>query len=141
MGQFKERAGDFGGALKTYLSAMELPPEENDDWYFLNNNIGYCLNWFGRYTEANPYCLSAIGINQKQYNAYKNLRVALQGLGEYSKAAHAYIVATQICPRDVRALHLLEDLVLHEKERILDVNDILAELKKCRELVDRAAIN
>jgi tetratricopeptide (TPR) repeat protein len=141
MGQFKERAADFGGALKAYLSAMELPPEQNDDWYFLNNNIGYCLNWFGRHDEAIPYCLAAIGINSRRYNAYKNLGVALQGQGEYSKAADAYIEATRICPRDVKALHLLEDLVSHERERILDIGDIMAEMKKCRELVERATIN
>ena len=141
MGQFKERAGDFRGALKAYLSAMELPSEGNDDWYFLNNNIGYCLNWFGRYAEAIPYCLAAIAINPKRHNAYKNLGLALQGQGEFSKAAHAYIVATQICPRDGRALNLLEELVSQEKERILDIGDVIAEMKKCRELVERATPN
>ena len=39
MGQAKERVGDYGEALKTYLSAMDLPPERNDKWYFLNNNL------------------------------------------------------------------------------------------------------
>jgi tetratricopeptide (TPR) repeat protein len=141
MGQFKERVGDFGGALKTYLSAMKLPVEQNDDWYFLNNNLGYCLNWFGRHAEAIPYCLAAIGINPRRYNAYKNLGVALQGQGEYSRAALAYIEATRICPRDPRALHLLEDLVSRERGRIVDIGDIMAEMKKCRELVERTTIN
>ncbi|OGP60990.1 MAG: hypothetical protein A2162_07275 [Deltaproteobacteria bacterium RBG_13_52_11b] len=40
MGQLKERAGEYEEALKTYLSAMDLPQEQNDDWYFLNNNLG-----------------------------------------------------------------------------------------------------
>ena len=141
MGQLKERVGDYGEALKTYLSAMDLPPERNDDWYFLYNNLGYCLNWFGKYAEATPYCLSAIGINPKRYNAYKNLGVALQGQGEHSKAAGAYIEATRICPRDGRALNLLEELVSHKREHLLDIGDILTELKRCRDLVERAAIH
>jgi tetratricopeptide (TPR) repeat protein len=141
MGQFKERAGDFKEAAKTYLSAMELPHEQSDDWYFLNNNLGYCLNQLGIHAEAIPFCLEAIEINPKRHNAYKNLGVALQGQGDYSKAAVAYIEAIRICPRDVRALHLLEDLVSHEKERILDVGDLMVEMKKCRELVERATIN
>ncbi|OGP60989.1 MAG: hypothetical protein A2162_07270 [Deltaproteobacteria bacterium RBG_13_52_11b] len=99
------------------------------------------MNWFGRHAETTPYCLAALAINPKRYNAYKNLGVALQGQGEYSKAADAYIEATRICPRDGRALNLLEELVSHERERILDIGDIIAEMKKCRELVERATIN
>ncbi len=30
MGQAKERVGDYGEALKTYLSAMDLPQEQNE---------------------------------------------------------------------------------------------------------------
>jgi tetratricopeptide (TPR) repeat protein len=141
MGQLKERLRDYEGALKIYLSAMDLPQERNDAWYFLNNNLGYCLNWFGRHAEATPYCLVAIDINPKHYNAYKNLGVALQGQGEYSKAAFAYIVATRIWPRDGRALNLLEELVSREREHLVDINDIIAELKRCRDLVERAAIH
>ena len=141
MGQFKERAGDFGEALKIYLSAMDLPPERNDDWYFLCNNLGYCLNQFGRHAEAAPFCRAAIEINPRRHNAYKNLGVALQNQGEFSKAADAYIEATRICPRDGRALNLLEELVSHEKERILDIGDVIAEMKKCRELVERVTPN
>ena len=141
MGQLKERVGDYEEALKTYLSAMDLPQEQNDDWYFLNNNLGYCLNWFGRHVEATQFCRAAIGINPKRHNAFKNLGVALQGEGEYPKAAFAYIEATRICPRDGRALNLLEELVSHERERLLDIGDIMAELRRCRDLVERAAIH
>jgi tetratricopeptide (TPR) repeat protein len=141
MGQLKERLGDCGEALKTYLSAMDLAPERNDVWYFLNNNLGYCLNRFGRHTEASQYCRAAIGINRKHHNAFKNLGVALQGRGEYSKAADAYIKATRICPRDGRALNLLEELVSHERDHLVDIRDIMVELKRCRDLVERAAIH
>ena len=141
MGILKERVGDYWEALKTYTSAMDLPPEGNDNWYFLYNNLGYCLNLFGKHVEAIPFCRAAIEINPKRYNAFKNLGVALQGQGEYSKAAVAYIEATRICPRDGRALNLLEELVSHEKERIVDIGDVIAEMKKCRELVERATLN
>jgi tetratricopeptide (TPR) repeat protein len=141
MGQAKERVGDYEEALKTYLSAMDLPPRRNDNWYFLNNNLGYCLNWFGKYAEATPYCLAAIGINPNRHNAFKNLGVALQGQGEYSKAAAAYIEAIRICPRDGRALNLLEELVSHERQHLAYVGDIMLELKRCRDLVERATIH
>ena len=141
MGQAKERAGDYGEALKAYLSAMDLPPERNDKWYFLNNNLGYCLNLFGRYVEAAPYCRAAIGINPRRHNAFKNLGVALQGQGEYSKAAVCYIEATRIWPRDGRALNLLEELVYHKREHLAYVGDIMLELRRCRDLVERATIH
>ncbi len=140
MGQLKERAGDYEEALNRYLSAMDLPQEQNDAWYFLNNNLGYCLNWFGRYAEAAPYCLAAIRINPNRHNAFKNLGVALQGQGAYSKAAAAYIEAIRICPRDGRALNHLEDLISNERERLACTGDIMLELKRCRDLVERAAI-
>jgi tetratricopeptide (TPR) repeat protein len=141
MGQAKERAGDYGEALKIYLSAMDLPPERNDNWYFLYNNTGYCLNLFERHVEAAPYCRAAIAINPNRHNAFKNLGVALQGQGEYTKAAAAYIEAIRIWPRDGRALNLLEELVSREGERILDIGHLMAEVKKCRDLVERSTIN
>ena len=141
MGQAKERVGDYWEALKIYLSAMDLPPERNDKWYFLYNNLGYCLNVFGRHAEAAPYCRAAIRINPRRHNAYKNLGVALQGQGEYSKAAAAYIEATRIWPRDGRALNLLEELVSREMEHILDIGNLMAELKRCRDLVEQATVH
>jgi tetratricopeptide (TPR) repeat protein len=141
MGQAKERAGDYGEALKIYLSAMDLPPERNDNWYFLYNNTGYCLNLFERHVEATQFCRAAIGINPNRHNAFKNLGVALQGQGEYSKAAVCYIEAIRIWPRDGRALNLLEEMVSREMEHILDIGNIMAELKRRRDLVERATIH
>lgn len=141
MGQAKERLREYGEALKIYLSAMDLPLARNDDWYFLYNNTGYCLNLFGRYVEATPYCRVAIGINPKRHNAFKNLGVALQGQGEYSKAAVVYIQAIRICPRDGRALNLLEELVSSEGEHIQDIYHLMAELWRCRDLVEQSAVH
>ncbi|MBM4339485.1 MAG: tetratricopeptide repeat protein [Deltaproteobacteria bacterium] len=141
MGQSKERVRDYGEALKIYLSAMDLPPERNDNWYFLYNNTGYCLNLFGRHVEAMQFCRAAIEINPDRHNAFKNLGVALQGQGEYSKAAVAYIEAIRICPRDGRALNLLEELVSCKGEHILDIGHIMAELWRCRDLVEQTMIH
>ena len=125
MGQLKERGRGLPGSVEDISLSHGPASRRNDDWYFLNNNLGYCLNQFGMHAEAIPFCLAAIGINPRRYNAYKNLGVALQGQGEYSKAADAYIEATRICPWDGRALNHLEEMVSREKERILDIGNII----------------
>jgi len=67
--------------------------------------------------------------------------IALQGQEEYSKAAVAYIEAIRICPRDGRALNLLEELVSRKGEHILDIGHITAELWRCRDLVEQAVVH
>src|SRR5215831_10270668 len=63
MGQMLEKSGDYQGALKTYTRAFDLPQETNDIWYFLNNNLGYCLNCDGLPEKAEGYCRAAIAID------------------------------------------------------------------------------
>ena len=53
----------------------------------------YCLNQLGEHSEAEEVCRVAIGIDGHRHNAYKNLGVALVGLGRYVNAAHAYLAA------------------------------------------------
>ncbi len=141
MGIMKERVGEFAEALVTYLSAFDLTPERNDTWYFLNNNLGYCLNIFGRYDAAERRCRTAIEINPRRHNAYKNLGISLQGQGKYSRAAHALIRATRLCPEDQRALHHLEALIHDQKESLPDLASLMITLKMCRELAAERAIH
>ncbi len=111
MGQALENARDFPAALETYARGVDLPQEPGDVSYFLNNNLGFCLNKSGRHEEAERRCRAAISINPQRYNAHKNLGIALQGLGRYAEAIRCYMRATQLAPMDPRALNHVEDLL------------------------------
>lgn len=133
MGQMKENSGDFAAAVETYAAAFHLPQEPNEVWYFLNNNLGYCLNKIGRHAEAEKYCREAIGMQPRYHNAYKNLGIALEGLGRYADAASSYIYAARACPEDPRALAHLQNLLAAHGEVLDEVPDILAQLHECHE--------
>src|SRR5215831_12046221 len=79
-GQRMEQLGDFKAAINCYTAAFCLPPDTNDVWYFLHNNIAYCLSQCGHHDEAEVYCRQAIQINAERHNAFKNLGIALEGL-------------------------------------------------------------
>jgi len=110
LGQLKEKEDEYSDAMLYYAEAFSLEPGKDDTWYFLHNNLGYCLNWFGKYREAEYYCRAATRIDSKRHNAYKNLGLSLQGLGNYVEAAWMLIHASQLCPEDPRALHQLRNL-------------------------------
>jgi len=135
MGALKEKVEKYEEALNTYLLAFALTPAQNDTWYFLNNNLGYCLNYVGRYAEAKRHCLDAIEIDPRRHNAFKNLGGSLQGQGKYSEAAKALIEAIQPAPKDQRALKLLEELIKSHKNELPEINDLWVTLNICRELI------
>jgi tetratricopeptide (TPR) repeat protein len=125
-----ERAGDYRSATECYKEAFALPREKDRTWYFLHNNLGYCLNQLGRHDEAERLCRDAIEIDPDSYNAYKNLGVALQGQGKFPEAAVLFLRAALIYPPDPRSLGHLEDLLLNHREEvegeIPDIADHLA---------------
>jgi tetratricopeptide (TPR) repeat protein len=127
MGQARESAGDLLAAQEVYSQAFALPSESNLTWYFLNNNLGFCLNHAGNYKGAARHCRLAIRIDRRRHNAHKNLGIALYGLKKYVPAARCFIRATLLCPQDGRALSLLEGLlashteVLEQDPRLLDL--------------------
>jgi len=137
MGQARERSGDHKAALEAYSRAVELPQEPDLVWYFLHNNYGYCLNLESRYQEAEVHCRAAIEIDPERYNAYKNLGIALQGLGRFPEAARSFILATMACPADGRALGHLEDLIASYPEIIEQEPDLLGLRQKCPEAVQK----
>jgi tetratricopeptide (TPR) repeat protein len=79
LGQMMEQMGDFEGAIRFYREAFSLEPAETRTWYFIHNNLGFCLNHLGRFTEGEPYCRKAVEIDPNRPNAYKNLGLSLQG--------------------------------------------------------------
>lgn len=127
LGSIKENMRDYESAKDSYSEAISLGWRDNNDvWYFLNNNLAYCLNSLGRHGEAKFYCLSALDANPNRHNAHKNLGIALQGQGRYGEAADFFINAARICPRDPRAfIHLKELIQSHpeiasEKPELMD---------------------
>jgi tetratricopeptide (TPR) repeat protein len=128
LGQLKESEEEYGDAMLLYAEAFSLEPGTDNTWYFLHNNLGYCLNRFRMYSEAEYYCRTAIGINPGRFNAYKNLGWALEGQGKYVEAAWMLIHAAQLCPEDPRALHILKDLLETHREEIRKDPAILVRL-------------
>ncbi len=139
MGQARESAGNLGAAQEVYSQAFALSQESNLTWYFLNNNLGFCLSHAGDYKAAAKHCRVAIKIDRKRHNAHKNLGIALYGMKKYATAARCLIRATLLCPQDRRALSLLEGLlashteVLEEDPRLLDL------LLECHQAVHSAS--
>lgn len=135
MGQLMEQIRNYEGAITFYTQAFSLEPDNNTVWYFINNNLGFCLNHFDRYVEAESYCRAAIKIDPLRQNAYKNLGISLEGLGEFTRAAELYIKAVEANAADPRAFYLLEDLVRQHQEIEIDIPDIHTQIEKCRQAV------
>jgi tetratricopeptide (TPR) repeat protein len=98
-----EEVQNYESALLCYSRVFSLKSGQEMDRYFMNNNMGYCLNQLGRYKEAESYCREAIKIDSRRHNAFKNLGVSLEGQGQYQRAADCYATAATIYPEDPRA--------------------------------------
>lgn len=121
MGQCAEKRVEWERAIDFYERARALQPTGTSVAYFVHNNLGFCLNQLGRFAEGEPFCRRAIEIDPTRANAFKNLGLALAGLGRPADAARAYLDATWANPHDLRAIALLEAL--------LDANeDLRAEM-------------
>ncbi len=124
IGQIKENQEDIPGAIDWYRRAFRMQPGSDETWYFLHNNLGYCLNRLGQHDEALGYCQRAISLDPDRHNAHKNLGVALEGLGRYSDAARSYLKAAELCPADTRALSLLSSILKSHPEIAADIPDL-----------------
>jgi len=136
IGQMMEKQEEYESALGWYRKAFSLEQGGGEVWYLLNNNLGYCLNLFERHGEAMEHCLAAISIEPNRYNAHKNLGVALEGLCRYADSVKAYITATLLNPRDLRALHHLESLVASHPEVQQEVSELNAQIDACRKAAE-----
>jgi tetratricopeptide (TPR) repeat protein len=135
MGQFMEQIQDYSSAITYYRQAFSLEPVNSEVWYYINNNLGYCLNYFGKYQEGERYCQAAIKIDPQKHNAYKNLGISLEGQGQYSEAAKLYVAAIRTNAVDDRALGHLENLLAKHNEVSLQIPDIDEQLQNCRNAV------
>jgi tetratricopeptide (TPR) repeat protein len=139
MGQLMEKIHDYDSASGFYRDALSLEPTNNQVWYLINNNLGYCLNCLGRHREAEAYCRAAIRIEPRKHIAYKNLGLSLEGQGRHVEAAKGYIAALRANPADARALKHLEALIAEHSEISLEIKDIFEQLDLCRSAVRQAA--
>ena len=128
-----EKTGDYPSAAESYRAAFAYPKRKDETWYFLHNNLGFCLNRLGEYEEAEELCRAAIRIDGRRHNAYKNLGVALEGLGRNVDAAKAYLTAGKLNPRDPRALDHLEALVVSHPAITGKIPDIHLQIGNCRQ--------
>jgi len=138
MGSLMEQIKNYEAAIVFYSQALSLEPTNSMTWYFINNNLGYCLNYFNKYIEAEPYCRAAIKIDPRKQNAYKNLGISMEGQGKYTEAAMFYIKAVEANARDPRAFMLLQELVAKHEAIQFDIPDIQVQIKKCHEAVKLA---
>jgi tetratricopeptide (TPR) repeat protein len=126
LGGLGERRADWGDAVHQYGKVLAEGPSDEKILYFGNNNLGYSLIQLERFDEAEPYCLTAIGIDPNRHNAHKNLGLVRQGQQRLGEAAACFIEAYRLRPSDRRSWHLLQALLAREP----DLLDRDAHLKR-----------
>lgn len=137
MGQAMEQIGDYPAAVRYYKEASALEPAQTFTWYFINNNLGYCQNTLGQYSEGEMHCRRAIKIDPQRSNAHKNLGIALAGQGQYHEAARCFVTATQVNAADPRSFRLLEDLLKQHPELEFEFQSDLDCCRKAIEVIER----
>lgn len=119
LGQIASDEKRFDPALNHFLSAIKLGSTRSKVSYVLHNNAGYCLNQLGRYQEAEQHCRHALAIDSLRPSAYRNLGLSLQGQGDETSAAWAFVESVNADASDLRAQQLLSKLL--EKHPVLRI--------------------
>jgi len=110
LGQIATDEQRHEAALNHFSAALELAPKRRKVVYVLHNNIGYCLNSLGRFSEGEEHCRAAIEIDWTRASGYRNLGVSLEGQKNIVGAAWALVEAVKADDMDNRARGLLEKL-------------------------------
>ena len=131
IGKAHEGKRDFRAAADAYRQGLAFPPAPTPTWYFLNNNLAFCLNQLGEFADAETLCRPAIEFQPYMYNAHKNLGVSLEGQGRLVEAARAYLEAARIEPGDRRAVGHVGDLLARHPEIGLEHPEILEAARQC----------
>jgi tetratricopeptide (TPR) repeat protein len=136
MGQTAEHVHDYESAIRFYKEAFAMEPTATGTWYFIHNNLGYCLNTLGRFAEGEAYCRKAVEIDGQRHNAFKNLGIALEAQGQFTDAARCFVTATKVNASDRRAYDLLENLLTGHPELLVEFD---TDAEVCRKAVEFAA--
>jgi tetratricopeptide (TPR) repeat protein len=135
LGQLMEQTGDFAAAIKYYRGGLLLKPTQSTTRYWINNNLGYCLNMLERCDKAEAFLRRAIRIAPNRSNAYKNLGLSFQGRSDYRKAAQCFIRALKANASDARPLKHLEELAKAHPEVLREIPDLAGQIEMCRKAV------
>ncbi|MBN2502352.1 MAG: hypothetical protein JXB38_16330 [Anaerolineales bacterium] len=138
LGQLMEQVENYEAAIVCYRDAFSIEKMDSWVWYYINNNLGYCLNQYGKFEESEPYFHEAIRIDAEKHNAYKNLGISLEGQGKYLEAAKSFIKATEKNAGDSRAFVQLDNLIMNHSSAFEETPYILDQAKKCRQAVELA---
>jgi len=138
LGQLEESRGDYAAAIRQYREALSLEPCSTQTWYLIHNNLGYALNQIGEHASAIPYLQRALAIDAGRPNAYKNLGLAHEALGDLEKAADLFVTATQVNAADSRSLEHLIALVAANPALEIDVPNLRDRIAACQKGVEVA---
>jgi len=138
MGQLHERIQDYEGAASYYRAALEMKPGSAPTWYWIHNNLGYCLIQLGQFKEAETYLELAIEIDASRSNAFKNVGLALVGQRKHAEATQCFVRATQVNASDARSLKHLEEVIDAYPELLVVVPGLQDGLDACRRAVEHA---
>lgn len=111
LGQIATDEQRHQSALDYFTAALTLAPTKRKVLYVLHNNIGFCLNFLGRFSEGERHCREAIAVDWTRASAYRNLGVSLNGQRNLPGAAWALVEAIKADDTDNRARVLLEKLL------------------------------
>lgn len=92
-------------------------------------------------SSAIRYLQKALEIDADRPNAYKNLGLAYEALGDPETAAELFIIATQVNATDSRSLQHLISLVNAHPALEVDIPDLRERIKVCEKAVEVAPDN
>ena len=138
LGCLEEKRGDYAAAAQRYRTALSMEPCSTGTWYFIHNNLGYSLNQIKEYSSAIPYLRTAVEIDPGRPNAYKNLGLAYEALGDLEQAAELFITATQVNAADSRSLQHLISLLDANPALEVDIPNLRERIEACEKAVEVA---
>ena len=101
-----QEAGDLDSAIENYLRALRIKPDHVQS----NNNLGAVFLETGQIERAVKLLTRAIETSPDFHEAYCNLGLAHKRLEEYDDAIECLEKALDLCPNQVAAAKVLDEL-------------------------------
>lgn len=138
LGSFDEKQEDWINAVEAYTQAVAAGSSDPFVQYFAHNNLGFSLIQLGQFDKAEEYCVAAINIDEKRYNAHKNLGLVRQGQERWREAAFCFAEAYRLCPQNKRAWHLLSALMTAHPEILKQSEELRTRIAALGQGTDEA---